>query len=339
MEWIAGDIGGTRSRLVWFSNATQGVPRVRLERVYASADFSSAEALLRRFVDEARAVRGPAGMLLAIPGPVVGQHAVLTNLDWRLDAAGLQRAFGGAAVRLVNDFEAAAAGVATLGDGDVVALNPQPAQAGGVKAVTGAGTGLGLAYLLADATAGARIFPTEGGHADFAPADARQGRLLDALRARYGHVSWERVASGSAFDDLYRFCCAEQGRPLSQGPLDGAEVSARAAAGDAAADAALDLFVDCYGAWVGNVALLVQPRGGLYVAGGVSVRLRERLQGPRFLAAATAKGRMRGVVERTPIFLVVSERLGVQGAMALARPLAAATPAIHSNTQMIRSGT
>jgi glucokinase len=38
------------------------------------------------------------------------------------------------------------------------------------------------------------------------------------------------------------------------------------------------------------------------------------------MAAATAKGRMRDVVERTPIFLVTSSRLGVQGAIASAQP-------------------
>ena len=41
-----------------------------------------------------------------------------------------------------------------------------------------------------------------------------------------------------------------------------------------------------------------------------------RMQSPRFMAAATDKGRMRGVVERTPIFLITCKRLGVQGAMA-----------------------
>jgi glucokinase len=98
---------------------------------------------------------------------------------------------------------------------------------------------------------------------------------------------------------------------------------AQAESGDAAAAVALDLFVDLYGAWVGNVALLYQPRGGLYVAGGIAVHLQAQLQSPRFMAAATDKGRMRGVVERMPIFLVTSNRVGVQGAIAsaLALPL------------------
>jgi glucokinase len=208
--------------------------------------------------------------------------------------------------------------VATLTDADVVALNPQPAEPGGVRAITGAGTGLGLAFMLADAEGHYQSFSTEGGHVDFAPANAMQGRLLDYLRAAHGHVSWERVASGLAMNDLYRFCCAEQGCGLPQDALDGAALAARAGSGDPAAAAALDLFIDLYGAWVGNVALLYQPRGGLYIAGGVATHMLERMQSPRFMAAATDKGRMRGVVERTPIYLITCNRLGVQGAIASA---------------------
>lgn len=324
MNLIAGDIGGTKSGLAWVrGDATSP----RFERVYASAAFASADDLLRQFIVDAGETAPPQRLLLAVPGPVDTQRSRLTNLDWTLDAAALGQRFGAAAVRLVNDFEAAAAGVTALAPRERLALNPRAVETDGVCAVTGAGTGLGLAFVVGAGQA-PRIFPSEGGHSDFAPADARQVRLLDMLRARYGHVSWERVASGSGLDDLYRFCCAEHGQDAGDTPIDGAALSKRAAGGDVAADAALDLFVDVYGAWVGNVALLFQPRGGLYLAGGVSRHLRERLQAPRFMRAATDKGRMRGVVERTPIFLVTSERLGVAGAIALGQ-----APSLrHSNS-------
>jgi len=255
-------------------------------------------------------------LLLALPGALDGQRVKLTNLDWTLDAAELQTALGIREVRFINDFQAAAAGVATLTDADVLALNPQPAEPGGVRAITGAGTGLGLAFMLPAADGVYQSFATEGGHIDFSPANAQQARLLERLRAAYGHVSWERVVSGLAMNDLYRFCCAEQGCAPPDATMDGAALTVRAESGDAAAEAALELFVDLYGAWVGNVALLYQPRGGLYIAGGVATHMQARMQSPRFMAAATDKGRMRGVVERTPILLITSTRLGVQGAMA-----------------------
>jgi glucokinase len=320
MDWIAGDIGGTKTWLVWLAKSSAAdLPQPRFEQVYASADFASADDLLRRFMADAGASNPPGGVLLALPGALDGQRARLTNLDWTLDAAAMQRALDVREVRFINDFQAAAAGVETLTDADVVALNPRAAAVGGVRAITGAGTGLGLAFMLADAGGRYRSFATEGGHVDFAPANALQVRLLERLRAEYGHVSWERVVSGSALNDLYRFCCAEQGSALPDEAVDGAALAVRAEAGEAAAVAALDLFIDVYGAWVGNVALLYQPFGGLYIAGGVATHMLARMQSPRFMAAATDKGRMRGVVERTPIFLITCKRLGVQGAMVQAQ--------------------
>lgn len=317
MDWIAGDIGGTKSWLVWLAQASGAdQPQTRFERVYASAEFDSADDLLRQFMADAGATNPPGGLLLALPGALDGQCARLTNLDWMLDAAAMKQSLGIGEVRFINDFQAAAAGVATLTDADVIALNPQAVVPGGVRAITGAGTGLGLAFMLADAHGRYQSFATEGGHVDFAPANALQARLLERLRADYGHVSWERVVSGLALNDLYRFCRVEQGGTPPNETINGAALAVRAESGDAAAEAALDLFIDLYGAWVGNVALMYQPFGGLYIAGGVATHMLARMQSPRFMAAATRKGRMSGVVGRTPIFLITCMRLGVQGAMA-----------------------
>lgn len=318
MELIAGDIGGTRCRLAWVTGEAEDLQQLRFEREYASAAFATADDLIRQFITDARLPVSPDSLLLALPGPMHAQHVALTNLDWVLDAADMGATLGIGRVRFINDFQAAAAGVATLTAADVVALNPQPAEPGGVRAVTGAGTGLGLAFMLADGNGRYRSFASEGGHIDFAPANAMQARLLEQLRAAHGHVSWERVVSGLAMNDLYRFCCTEQNSALPDETVDGAALVARAGTGDPAAGAALDLFIDLYGAWVGNVALLFQPRGGLYVGGGVALHLRARMQSRRFMAAATDKGRMRSVVERTPIFLITNNRLGVQGATAAA---------------------
>lgn len=314
MEWIAGDIGGTKSWLAWVGGS-RGL--TGFERRYDSAAFASAGALLEQFVrDSGHAA--PDGVMLALPAPLGGRQIRLTNLDWTLDADTLRQQTGAHAVRFVNDFEAAAAGIETLGPADLLTLNGAEAEADGVRVVTGAGTGLGVAFLVADGAGGWRRFASEGGHADFAPADARQARLLERLRAAWGHVSWERVASGLALGELYAFCSAENGAGEPQSRPDGAELSRRAGAGDEIAEAALDLFVELYGAWVGNLALLYRPRGGLYLAGGVSQHLAARLAAPRFMAAATDKGRMRGVVEATPVCLVTQPRLGLNGAVRIA---------------------
>jgi len=325
MEIIAGDIGGTKSWLVRVAENEGLNHPPRYEQVYASSDFADMGSLLRRFMQDAQFTAPAARMVLALPGAIRGRQVRLTNLDWMLDADVLQAEFGMTEVRFINDFEAAAEGVSTLTASDCIALNAQAVENGGVRAITGAGTGLGLAWMMAERDGQYRAWPSEGGHIDFAPADARQMRLLEFVRDELdaadaaAHVSWERLVSGLGLGSLYRFCRQEAGAamPAETAP-DGAAISALAAAGDTAADAALELFVELYGAWVGNVALLYKPSGGLYIAGGVATHLRQRMQSPRFMAACTDKGRMRGVVEATPIFLITNKRLGVQGATRVA---------------------
>jgi glucokinase len=321
MEIIAGDIGGTKSWLVWVVGDAYASQKVRFEHVYASADFSDMGALLQRFMHDAAVGCAPDSLTLALPGVVQNRQARLTNLDWQLDADQLAAQLSIPAVHFLNDFQAAAVAVETLTAADTCVLNAGQPQAGGIRAITGAGTGLGLAWMQADARGFYQPFASEGGHADFAPANAQQDALLSFVRSALGdgaapHVSWERVVSGTGLAALYRFCASEAGQTGDSQPVDGARIDALAAVGDAVANATLDLFIDLYGAWVGNVALLYQPNGGLYIAGGVAVHLQTRMQSPRFMAACRHKGRMRTVVERTPIHLITNKRLGAQGAIA-----------------------
>lgn len=323
MEIIAGDIGGTKSWLVW-ARVGMGQVQIHFEHVYASADFASAEQLMRQFLDDARPSRSPDAVCLALPGPVqVGQPIRLTNLDWVLEHTHLQALLDTPRLLFVNDFQAAAAGVATLAPQDYTALNPVvgiPASPA-VRVITGAGTGLGLAWMQADHSGRYRLFATEGGHTDFAPASAQQERLLVFMRQRFSHVSWERLLSGPGVNYVYQFCLQDLSGeiPPELAQRNGAEVNRAAQAGDPIAVTAMTLFAALYGNWVGNVALMYQPRGGLYLAGGISARIQPWLQSPAFLQACFDKGRMSGLVRQMPIYLITNTRLGLQGALAMAQ--------------------
>ena len=242
----------------------------------------------------------------------------LTNLDWLVDASALARDFSIADVRFVNDFQAAAAGVATLDKADYIELNHGIARLGGVRVITGAGTGLGLAWMQADASGTYQTFATEGGHVDFASADALQRALLSWLQSRFQHVSWERVLSGSGLGLLHEFLTTVVYMRDLPGLLEAGQIHALAIAGDEVASEAVQLFVDIYAAWVGNVAMLYQPRGGLYIAGGVAIHLQQWMTTARFIQIAAAKGRMANLVQEIPIYLITNPRLGLQGAMSVA---------------------
>jgi Glucokinase len=196
MEIIAGDIGGTKSWLVWVVGDAYASQKVRFEHVYASADFSDMGALLQRFMHDAAVGRAPDSLTLALPGVVQNKQAPLTNLDWRLDADQLAAQLSIPAVHFLNDFQAAAVAVETLTAADTCVLNVGQAQAGGIRAITGAGTGLGLAWMQADARGVYQPFASEGGHADFAPANAQQDALLSFVRSGWAMVP-RRMYRGS----------------------------------------------------------------------------------------------------------------------------------------------
>jgi glucokinase len=320
MEIIAGDIGGTKSWLVWAHAGEVGVD-VRFEHVYVSADFPSAEALMRQFMADAGTGKRPDSVCLALPGPVVhGLPIQLTNLDWVLEKDSLQSLLDTSHLLFINDFQAAARGVETLTEADYRILNDVPAIPQATRVITGAGTGLGLAWMQADSAGRYQTFATEGGHTNFSPANRQQERLLAFMRERFQHVSWERVLSGPGVNQVYQFCLQDMtgNIPPALRERNGAEVNRDAQLGDSVANAAMQLFADLYANWVGNIALLYQPRGGLYLGGGISARIQSWLHNQRFLDACFDKGRMVELVRQTPIYLIINTRLGLQGALAAA---------------------
>ncbi len=311
---LAADIGGTTSRLVWFTHGMQQPVRIVFEKSYPSSAFADAESLLRAFLAEGPEAGLPDRLCLALPGPVDGGRVQLTNLDWQVDALELSQKLRIGEVCFINDFQAAARGVESLGRSDLRVVIPGIPRLGGTRVITGPGTGLGVAWMQSDATGGWQVFPSEGGHADFAPADSGQCELLHWLAARHGvHVSWERLLSGAGLPALYSFLSGSD--PAVEDHLDAAQIHARALGGEVLAERSIHFFTDLLAAWAGNLAVSWQPRGGLYLAGGMSIHLQDWIVTERFAQKAMAKGRMAALVGEMPLYLVTNPRLGVLGAM------------------------
>jgi glucokinase len=308
MICLAADIGGTYSRLAW---RTPQQAQGWVEQRFDNAGFADLEAVIargRELLDgEAQAIEC---MVLALPGPVHEDPVQLTNIDWRVQRAALRRRFGVRELLIVNDFQAAALGAVGTAAESLRVLNPGQADAGPVV-VAGAGTGLGMAWLAGrDDPALPRA--TEGGHLDFAPNDERQVALYRHLAARHGHVSYERILSGDGLLELYRWSAGASASAASP-----AEVAALAAADDACANEAVALFVQIFAAYAGNLALAFNPSGGIYLCGGLTAHLAERFSAETFAAAFSAKGRMRDLVRRIPVYLVTGGEVGLAGAMTI----------------------
>lgn len=331
---LAGDIGGTNTRLALFE---VGLTEPLFAHTYPSAAHTGLDVIIEKFLAAAggalpRLDKPPGRACLGIAGPVEGNVCRATNLPWVVDGRALSQKLGIARVRLVNDFYAAALGSVAVPAEKLVALGGGPRDPRGPVAVMGAGTGLGQAFLVwSQAEDGYQVIPSEGGHVDFAPRTGLESELLRFLTAKYGRVSYERVLSGHGLVDLYTFLSDEPAFRALQKPETvaalaaqdpAAVISQRAQDGsDTICGAALAIFCSVMGAHAGNLALTVLATGGVFVAGGIAPRVLPFLQKGLFRDAFERKGRLQGLVARIPAFVVTHSEPGLLGAAAVAATL------------------
>lgn len=298
---LAGDIGGTNTRLALFDGHST-TPLTTC--VYASGTHAGLEEMVDKFLGENDARVEAAAF--GVAGPVFGGRVDATNLAWPVDGARVAHHLGLPGVALLNDLEANALGIECLADDDFEVLQAGAPDATGNAAVISAGTGLGQAGMYWD---GQRyhVFATEGGHADFAPRNELEERLRHFLAAEFGHVSYERVCSGQGLANVYRF--------LTGKTRDPAEISEAALAKtEEHAIEALDLVVSIYGSQAGNLALTLMATGGVYLGGGIAPKILPTLHEGGFLAAFNTKGRLSGMLARIPVRVIVNDAAALLGA-------------------------
>ena len=322
---LAGDIGGTKTKLALFPDRREPPGFARDGGVVASYDsraFAGFAEILRDFRE--RQPQALTAASIGIAGPVRQNRCAATNLPWVVDGGELAFLLGLGELALINDLEAVGYGIDVLRADEIAELQAGAPGAVGHRAVIAAGTGLGEAGLFWDGAAH-RPFASEGGHADFAPRDELEVALLGYLQREHGRVSWERVVSGPGLVQLYRFL-RQRGeidleseppgvaREMQQG--DPGEVISRYAAsgGSALCTRAMELFVKLYAAEAGNLALKLMATGGLYIGGGIAVKNLEWMKSPDFIEAFLAKGRMRPLLEAMPVRVLLNADTALLGA-------------------------
>lgn len=295
---LLGDIGATNARLALLSNGVLG-PINWL----AVAEFPRFTDAVDAFLDrQGRHVPIPAAVF-AVAGPVNGDRCVFTNCPWTIDAPELRATFGFADVHILNDFTATALSLPHLTAADLWRLGGGEAVPGAPMAVLGPGSGLGVACLV-PGSQGLTVIASEGGHVTMAATSDREDAIIDYLRRKFGHVSAERVISGSGLENLYAAIIALDG--IDAPKRNAGEISRAALDGNCkAAKMALDQFCAMLGTVAGNAALTFGARGGVYIAGGIAPRLTEFLARSEFRARFDQKGRFRKYLEAIPTSIII----------------------------------
>jgi len=340
---LAADVGGTNSRfMLYLVNLATGIEigkpapgRLLFEQKYANIHHSSFADVVQTFLKDAEAnginegTVCPEVACLAVAGVAQQNRCRLTNLDWLIDGPALEERFGISCVEVINDFVAQGYGVLTLSDSEVVQMaGPAPAP-GAPIACVGAGTGLGQCFLTAGPDGEYHAFPSEGGHAEYAPRgagnDELQIELLRYLKVKYSgwnRVSFERVVSGKGICNIYEFLAYRNPSRIDK-KVHGEFLDARQDAGIVAKNAkpgtlcyeALEIFAECYGAVCGTYSLQVMPFGGMYISGGVTQKLMNFLiETGLFMEAYHDKGRVSPMLQDVPLFIVRGDSMGQRGA-------------------------
>lgn len=313
-EVVAVDLGGTHARFAIAEVADGRVVSLGEPVTLKTAEYASLQTAWEAFGAQAGRPL-PRAAAIAVASPIGGELIKLTNNPWIIRPALIPERLKVDRFRLINDFGAVGHAVAQVGPkhfahvcGPDIALPDS-----GAITVCGPGTGFGVAQVL---HAGGRyhVIATEGGHRDFAPLDSIEDALLKRLRATFTRVSCERVVAGPGIVAIYQTLAEIEGRAVQH--LDDRAIWTLALEGrDSLALAALDRFCLALGAVAGDLALAHGPTA-VVIAGGLGLRLKDRLLQSGFEQRFTAKGRFHGLMKSVPVKIITHPQPGLFGAAA-----------------------
>ncbi len=325
MRVLAGDIGGTKT-LLQLADYVDGTWHLILQERYASRAYNDLETLLSEFCASASGNFAEIdSVCLAVAGVVTEGEVQLTNISWSTSVDRLRSLLGIAQVQLINDLEGAAFGIECVEPSDLLVLHVGDPVPYGVRALIGAGTGLGEAWM-AWSGEGYEVHAGEGGHVDFAPRDALEIDLLVYLKGLLGRVSYEHVLSGAGLKRIFDFLI-DRGISATSPELmhDFAHGDPAAVICDHAlrhetplAQRALECYVSIYGARAANLVLTVGARGGVYVVGGIAPKISGALRRGGFMAAFFDNPAMADLLKRVPVTVVLDSDVTLLGARAAA---------------------
>jgi glucokinase len=316
---LAGDIGGTNTRLALFDDQLKMVGKPLKS---PTGNGSALEAQIRQLFKRHKHV--PDKACLAVAGPVIENAANATNIGRRFVARDIARDVGLTSLVLINDLVANASGIELLAKSETVTLL-KGEHHDGTAAVVSPGTGLGQATLVWDGHT-RRAIASEGGHTRYSPDNAGQRSLCEYLEKQFRSVTVERVISGRGIENIYAYFLHIGHTPAP----DIARAIAKAKPGHRGAiisQAAIEkscklcvevmtLFVSSLGIECANMAVKVFASGGVFVGGGIPPRILPLLKSPLF-KRSFLNHPTPSIVEflkRVPIKVILNDDTALEGA-------------------------
>lgn len=307
---LIADIGGTHARFALCASV-QDIEEVE---VLDSADYPSMEDAIRHYLDKHGSPKIQ-NAVIGIANPILGDHIKMTNSPWAFSIEAMRKSLQLQQLLVLNDFTVLAMALPHLHADDLMKVGGGAGDKNSPLGLLGPGTGLGVSALIRSGGGLTIPLAAEGGHASFAPANDLELMLWRAAHKQFGHVSLERLISGSGLVFIYTSLCQDQGLPAQN--YSPADISHRALAQtDATCRQALDTFCAILGTAASDLAVTLGARGGIYIGGGIIKQLGDYFAQSPFRARFEDKGRFRDYLAAIPVFVINSKQPALIGAAA-----------------------
>ncbi|WP_028079314.1 glucokinase [Solimonas soli] len=327
---LVADIGGTNARFALATADERRRPVLEQILELRGADYATLGDAARHYLQTSGATVEEA--VFAVASPVTGDQIKITNNPWSFSVQALRAELRLHALWLINDFAAIGYAISHLGPEDVRPIGAMPERLArdrtdGHYSVLGPGTGLGVGRVLLR-HGEAIILETEGGHVGFAPGNTYELKVLERLLRQYSRVSAERLLCGPGLLNLYRAVGEIEGlRCDAETP---AQVSEQAnAQPDGLAGRTVALFCELLGCFAGDTVLTHGAWDGVYLAGGITLKLLPWLERGGLRRRFEQKGRFEALLSGIPTLAITHPHVGLLGSAACAFGMHERRAALH----------
>lgn len=296
--FLIGDIGASFTRLALsFSNQT--IPQAI--KVYENKNFNHLDEIIENYLKEevSQVKIYPKEVLLGVAGPVLKNSVKITNLGWEIKAKIIQKKFAFKKVILKNDLYLMAGAINFLKGKDLRVIKEGKQTKAYPKAIIAIGTGLGLSFLISKKPL--VILPSEGGHAPLSLIEKESIHFWWYLKTKGRDYVWEEVLSGRGLENLYEYYYEKK--------LEASIITERAKMGGEREKFIIKKFFEFLGRKCYEVAVMIEPFGGIYLAGGVIQALYKFFENNEinqlFIENFYFSERLKDLLEAIPIYAIL----------------------------------
>lgn len=282
---LAGDVGGTNASIALLGRTGSDFKMI-VKCMFKTDDLPDFPKCLELTLDEVRTKDAgvkPDFCCVSGAGPIANNFCNLSNSTCNVDGAEIEKRIG-VKTLVINDFAAISYSLPLLDVNNPEQITPLKHidgslshQSGTVRAVAGAGTGMGVGFSIEHQDRYV-AYPSEGGHIAFSSYDDQSRQLHEYVASLEGELTEaELFVSGSGIARIFGFFkdikkVSIEGVLAEIDALDDSDkpavISKSADTNDVCGDI-MRLFVKMYGRFAGDVASLLIPTKGMYLAGGI----------------------------------------------------------------------